>query len=260
MITQRHYNNLTRFYFDALNSDQQKQLLEYDIYLSNERDKRAELEKQNQLNNKTEKKIFQTTFTIDEMKKFFDFFYKREFGKDFIYTSENKYTLDLLLMYFGRNLDFEKENENYSLKKGIGLIGGCGTGKTSIFKTFETLGKEYYYKHHSNIFCFRMENSNQIALEYKSDKEKRDLLRFVKGDRCFDDLGSEDLVFGGENLLKDVIETRYHNRIVNGKLFKTHFSTNLKTSELRDFYGDRVRDRLNETTNFILLKGESFRK
>ena len=75
MITQRHYNNLKRFSFDALNSDQQKQLLEYDIYLSNERDKRAELEKQNQLNNKTEKKIFQTTFTIDEMKKFFDFFY-----------------------------------------------------------------------------------------------------------------------------------------------------------------------------------------
>ena len=160
MITQRHYNNLKRFSFDALNSDQQKQLLEYDIYLSNERDKRAELEKQNQLNNKTEKKIFQTTFTIDEMKKFFDFFYKREFGKDFIYTSENKYTLDLLLMYFGRNLDFEKENENYSLKKGIGLIGGCGTGKTSIFKTFETLGKEDYYKKHSKIFCFRMAYCN----------------------------------------------------------------------------------------------------
>lgn len=253
MLTLRKYHHLKQFNFDNLSKEEQRQILEYEIEQANQ------IKNFNTPNEPVEKKVFKTEFTVEEVKNYFDYFFEKEFKKKFIYTDNNSKSMNLLFMYFGRNAEFEKQKEGFSLQKGIGLIGGVGTGKTSVFKTFETLNKEYYKKHNSMIFSIRMFNCPQIVLDYKSDKDKRDLSKFLGNNFCFDDLGSEDFAFN-DNLLKDILETRYHNRYSNNKILRTHFTSNLIFSQLNVKYGDRVTDRLLETTNFITLDGKSFRK
>ena len=150
---------------------------------------------------------------------------------------------------------------NYKLSKGLALIGSVGTGKTTIMKTFEKLGTDFYKKHNSTMFLFKMDSCNKLSIEYQSDQDKRDITNYIHGSRCFDDLGSEKNVFGSQNLMEQIMEQRYYEQVSKRNLnIKTHLTTNLDFNGLGERYGDRVQDRLKEQCNFIILNSKSFRK
>lgn len=256
----KKYNHLKQFSFESLNTDQQKFILEYEIKLSNEQNKRKKLMEQQQKDAPEPKKPILNIPTAT-IKQWFDFYYKDLFKKDFIYTEQNKGVMNAIFMYFGRDPKFEDIHPDFKLSKGLGLIGGCGCGKTTLMQTFEKIGKDFYTKHQSLFFYFTLISCNMISMEYQADETKREITQYSKGLRCFDDLGSEKNVFGDKNLMEQILEQRYYELVTQRKgMNRTHFTTNLSKDDLKERYGDRVFDRLKETINFIPMKGESFRK
>lgn len=258
MLNHKKYNFLKQYSFDSLNSEQQKFMLEYEIEQANENEKRKQVLKDQESKSKEVKT--HPVITKTDVRNYFEYFYQKNNGIKFIETNYNKTQIDLICMYFARDKDFEKES-NYKLYKGLGLIGNCGTGKTSIIKAFETLAKEYYKKHNSLYFWFVMNSCNMISLEYQSDETKRDLTNYTRGSRCFDDLGSEQLVFGDKNLMKQIFEQRYIEQFnLQKPNSRTHFTSNFLPNDLGLKYGEHVKDRLKQMCNFIPFEGESFRK
>lgn len=263
-ISLKKYQFLKQFSYQALSEEDKKMIDHY------EREKEIELRELNSSKIKVEENKIQTTklpfAPINLVREYFEFFYKDLFGVDFIYRNEQRDSMDLIFMYFGKNPDFEKENESFSLSKGLGLFGKPGTGKTTVLQTFEKLGKEYQKKFNNPFFMFNLYNCKEIAFNYQADEKERDLTSmYSKGVKCFDDLGTEDLSFGRFNCMEYILENRYNERFLRqNKSVVTHFTTNLsahaENDQIKDFYGFRIRDRLKQMSNFILLDGESMRK
>lgn len=262
-ISLKKYQFLKQFSYQSLTDSEKKDIDNYEI------EKERELKELNLDKVEKEKIVKNTTklpyAPINLVKNYFDFFYKDLFGVDFVYRNEQKEAMNLIFMYFGKNPDFEKENENFSLSKGLGIFGSPGTGKTTVMQTFEKLGKEYNKKFNNPFFLFNMFNCKDIAFNYQVDETKRDLnSMFSKGQKAFDDLGTEDLSFGRFNCMEYIFESRYSERFSRlNKSVVTHFTTNLSAhkdgDQILDFYGFRVRDRLKQMSNFILLDGDSMR-
>lgn len=262
MLNHKKYNFYKQYSFDTLTSEQQKFMLDYEIQVANEQADRKrileEQQKNEQILAEPKEKII---INKEKVKEWFEFYYKKTFSKSFEYNEENTEIMDLIFMYFARDKAFELQHESYSLDKGLALIGGCGSGKTTIMQTFSLLGQDFFKKHQSLLFFFKMSSCNKLSIEYQSDEQKRDLTNYIYGIRCFDDLGSEKNVFGDKNLMEQIMEQRYYEQFTQRKLnSKTHFTTNLSIKELKERYGDRVQDRLKEQCNFIIFKGKSFRK
>ena len=74
---------------------------------------------------------------------------------------------------------------------------------------------------------------------------------------AIDDLGIEPrelLVFGNVcTPIVDLITDRYEQQRV------THITTNLTPGQIREHYGDRIADRLNEMACKIIFRNESYR-
>lgn len=174
-----------------------------------------------------------------------------------------------LIYYFIGDLENFKKCEHVShlsepsLKKGLLLIGGYGTGKTSVMKAFERSLKK------SNI-VFRSYNTNELVTMYEAIGNQYDKDLYNKnmksGTIYFDDVLTEREAsnFGKVNIMKEILEERYSRNL------RTYITCNFKDNTGNDIheglgqfgerYGSRVYDRLFSMFNIIEFKGKSYRK
>lgn len=178
----------------------------------------------------------------------------------------NKNVIFNLCLYFSEDPKFEEMGDKFSLKKGIMLSGNPGTGKSHLMNFFT----KNPYQSYQTVTC------KLVAERYRTSWKRDDLetlewysqpLRAEAGHPynqtklgyCFVDLGTEDEKknFGNSmNVMEHIIFQRYENKL---DFNLTHFMTNLNPSELEGYYGVRVRDRLKEMCNQMVLTGPSFR-
>ena len=178
---------------------------------------------------------------------------------------------------------FCKEREEYypqlieNPKKGLCIHGHKGLGKTLNFLIYQRmlflnrnrLQKHVYEKQCNKIYntpsFFHLEDIQETQLKYKADGVKRYEFLRSKPELVIDDVGTEALNnkdFGTDiDLVSDLIRLRYNQMQKN--FFVTHMTTNLvantKTNQIRERYGDRITDRMNEMFIYILAEGESKR-
>ena len=154
--------------------------------------------------------------------------------------------------------------KNYQkMRKGIGLIGEMGVGKTTIIAV---TCKEIVNRYHKTLY-FASESTilNEIknAIDDNSLSTPEDVIR---------NIGKHDLVVIDElgtttnpweiTQVKNIIDSVLNN---NNKLFIT---SNYNTKELLDRWKDsninktprQIRDRMEEAMNIYELKGQSFRR
>ncbi|WCM42438.1 hypothetical protein MG290_01845 [Flavobacterium sp. CBA20B-1] len=191
-----------------------------------------------------------------------------EQNKKFVLNEITRENIAPFLYYFSNDKKFFscKNLTNLSkpsFEKGLLVIGDFGNGKTTVFKTFESLFK----KLPSHIFTGYTANYVVSEFEKCSDEELRKDFerRMFKGRRYFDDLKTERIAsnYGKVNIFKEILEERYNRES------KTYISCNYKdqfpndiNEALKEFgekYGGRVYDRLFEMFNIIEFKGKSFR-
>ena len=233
--------------------------------------------------NKNPKEIDIESFFVTFLKAY-HFYQKKEF--DLIKNDgEGRVFSRTLCTYFLQKNSFCKspilnEKSIPNLEKGLMVIGNYGTGKTSIFNTFYLM---FFNAFKDNICIktkdellinlghfklnFGFHSSNEIVREYECLKlpEERNVFwkKYGNGMRYFDDLTTEHQAsnFGKIELFKDILETRYSNKVRTFISLNYHGNSVEETLEfLAEKYGERVYDRLFEMFNIIELKGKSFRE
>lgn len=188
--------------------------------------------------------------------------------KPFNETTDSLKKLKTLIYYFTKDdrlfsLDIiDKKYSEPSFEKGLLIIGGYGTGKSSMIKAIHLTLREYGY-----YFCIT--DTQELTLEYEcipSDGKLNFFDRLKKGEWVFDDLINERAAnnYGKVDLLKEIIEFRYNHKK------KTHITCNYNPKYpnnleegLRQFhekYGGRVYDRLFDMFNIVEFNGKSMRR
>ncbi len=131
-------------------------------------------------------------------------------------------------------------------------------------------GKTYLAQIISKTDKFKFINARNAYYEYLRLKEgdysdKHEALRKARNQLCganviFDDIGSEKpATQAAHSFIEGLIEDRYE-RIKKGYSKKTIFTTNLNAEMIRDFYGDRVLDRISEVFTICKFQNKSFRE
>lgn len=142
-------------------------------------------------------------------------------------------------------------------KRGLLLCGQCGNGKTTLMYALKNLinhlqirdnyGKPYEMWSVEALELVRMRTEKKEAFDKYKDVPML----------AIDDVGlepTEILSYG--NVINPIVELLSHRY---NKQFTTVITTNLKPSEIRQKYGDRLADRFNEMMTTIIFKGNSFR-
>ena len=251
MISTRKYRLLKRFK-GTLTTDQNKQIAEYEDSTISVKFSEPEPEV-----------IPLTRLPFDWLQRMFMKCWKINEGTDLIFTQETKPIYRALTQYFARSEEFEKTDiiQNIpKLKKGLLIIGDYGCGKTSMLRAFQMVGKALLPE---TILWFPSVSCNALVMEFEamdsSDKsaKKHFFKKYNKADvMYFDDFGTESNAsnFGIKNLMKDILEERYANKK------RTFLTSNLSLEEIKEKYGDRIFDRLQEMFNIIQMPGDSFRR
>lgn len=193
-------------------------------------------------------------------------------GGPFKIDEENKDVIRQLCLYFANDKRFETEY-NLSLSKGICLSGPVGVGKTHLMAFFQRNPLQSFMM----PSCTKIENKwvnngasepytiNDIGIiEHYSVEQQapNDEIYLHKSlGICFEDLGTRENTtqkrYGEDkNVMAEIILNRYSNRI---PFNQTHFTTNLDAKGIEEKYGTRVRDRIREMCNYIVLQGKSRR-
>ena len=175
-------------------------------------------------------------------------------------TEEQKHFYGTMLRYVSRSPEFYDSNliqnkENVSLDKGILICGTNGVGKTFIF---DIMHKMYdLIKITSNEFSFSC--ADEIVELYNIDGSKG-IQNFFKGQRYFDDIGSEERGshYGQSEVIRVLIERRHRLFLDSGN--KTFLTTNYSYEELLKRYGSRSESRLFEMFNILVVTGPDRRK
>jgi len=211
--------------------------------------------------------IFSPQIAFEALKKS-----KNSNGGPFIIDEQNKTVVRMLCLYFANDKRFESEYQ-MSLSKGICLSGPVGVGKTHLMAFFQRNPLQSFMM----PSCTKIENKwvndgskepytiNDIGIiEYYSAEQQapNDEIYLHKSlGICFEDLGTRENTtqkrFGEDkNVMAEIILNRYSNRI---PFNQTHFTTNLDAKGIEEKYGTRVRDRIREMCNYIVLEGKSRR-
>jgi DNA replication protein DnaC len=150
----------------------------------------------------------------------------------------------------------ELENRN---SRGLFIKGACGIGKS-----FGVACLAAYFK-------WPVIPAKVLQAAYMSADSDDKFLHFVDALDYFgrpqtiviDDLGTEDfpLVKYGTpcNLLADVLDRRYYQGFMRNGV-RTIVTCNLTDQQLRERYGLRIDDRMNEMFTFATVEGRSLRK
>ncbi len=190
-------------------------------------------------------------------------FYFKRFNKMFDVDENNAALIKQLSLYFSGDKEFEKGN--YSLSKGIMIMGNVGTGKTEIMKYFQKNKK----------CCFSVVSVIDVADEFSYYKDEIDDVYSTPIKKplhdpdvffqpeigyCFDDLGTEEVKnnYGNKkNVMADVLMAIYNKKTFS----KFHITTNLSSKEeIEAKYGTKINSRLGEMFNVFVLSGLDRRK
>lgn len=177
----------------------------------------------------------------------------------FIYDKFNTNVIKNLFLYFTGQIG------DYDLKKGIWLMGGNGTGKTSLLYIFSEFGKKQYKG-------FKVFDCGKVANDYAINGNLDIYTYNQYGYSCqavnmaFDELGRETIPanhFGQKlNVMQHILHIRYNLWRAEG--VQTYITTNCDADEIHNLYdkdNDRfISDRIREMYNIIYLGGESRRK
>lgn len=182
---------------------------------------------------------------------------------DYKFDENNKNILNILFNYFIGNKEFCEQN-NIDLCKGILLCGGVGTGKSIImqaFKKYTGMNKINSFQYHTAIDI--IDNVNISGVNYLEKFNNNFSGNKPNPITCYiDDIACKNEVvknYGTEiSVIEQLISIRYNIFARFRKL--THFSTNIIPAGLKEFYDERIIDRLREMCNIITLPGESRRK
>ena len=195
---------------------------------------------------------------------------KNEFKFNYNFDENNKEVFRLLLYYFNGLEQFEtmRKNEGYSLRKGIMLMGGVGTGKTTMMKIFKKYCSEDCLKHNhftiSNIrkvneYFKETGNIKKYTYCYQNSIKNRDK---TSRNFCFDDFGTENKIvkhYGNdENPSSSLLLDRY--LLFTDYEIKTHLTTNLSPETIKKKYGEEIASKMGELFNVIPLLGTDRRK
>ena len=186
-------------------------------------------------------------------------------GESFVIDKYNEQVIMLLLAYFHGLPIFETAfpERNYSLHKGIMLVGKIGTGKSTLMDVFARYCK-LFLPHHKYIFIDVRRVANHFMTEGNLDKYTYNLIkprlsyeRKPTTNYCFDDLGTEaeNVKFYGTEIdpIRELLMDRYNLFKSHGII--THATTNLDFAHLKERYGERLASRMREMFNFIILEG-----
>lgn len=195
-------------------------------------------------------------FSYDNLKRGFKFWSTSSLtNHDFVIDDHNKNVIRLLNIYFSKN-DILMKNDfpQYSTRKGLLIVGKCGTGKTMLLKIYKEIIKNIKSQ------AFRIITANEVVRNF--DESGSQALKMYLSHRImFDDFGSENIGkhYGkDEEVFKTIIEERYNLYIDKG--LPTYLTSNLSMSQIQHRYGDRVSSRIKEMFNVILLTGNDRRK
>ncbi len=196
-----------------------------------------------------------------EMAAYCHNFYTERFNRKFIVDDHNRSLFEKLSQYFTNSPEFEVGN--YSLNKGILIMGNVGVGKTDLMRFFQKNKK----------CCYRVVPCKDVASDYLTCGEEfegmyskptprsiNDATVFFQRANgfCFDDLGteSEKNNYGNKkNVMADLLLEIYEAKSYGW----VHITTNLTNTEIEDQYGSRVRSRLREMFNVFVLDGSDRR-
>jgi hypothetical protein len=194
-------------------------------------------------------------------------------GKKVVVDKDNKWIIELICKYFANNPSFETHKDingsNYSLNKGLAMMGNVGVGKTFLMAFFHNNQNQSYVMAN----CRKIES---LWVDQMSSKEKplKNVVDYYASSiplslnsnpfghlvagTCFDDLGTEtspSKAYGEEkNVLGEILMNRYES----GLPFNyTHITTNLSSHDIGLKYGNRVRDRFREMFNLIMFDNEA---
>lgn len=149
--------------------------------------------------------------------------------------------------------------EGFNPRSGSGLllVGPVGTGKTHLSAA---VAMALMDKEHRVVFGTINSLLSQIRYSYEDDKESEKEL-FDQYTKCsllvIDDLGKEKVTEWTEQLVFDIINTRYE------RLKPVLITTNLNLKDIRAKYrenGDALVDRIVEMCQGVRLDGDSWRR
>src|ERR1044072_7765812 len=217
-------------------------------------------------------------WTSEELYKYICYRAEHELGFKLSVDDYNTKVVRMLCRYFSNDPRFEEMGESYSLEKGIVLCGNVGTGKSTLMRLFARNKRQ----------CFNLVSCRKLAAIYAQDGHG--IFEAYRGPRmepindasifyqrqvgyCFDDLGTEEIkkMMGNEmNVMEEILQNRYDMKY-KYPFTQTHITTNLayddQTDETSNFYpgiesiyGTRVRSRMREMFNTIVLDGPDRRK
>lgn len=174
-----------------------------------------------------------------------------KYAEEFLYS---------LCLYFCNDPRFESEKRG-SLKKGLLISGNVGTGKTSMVRLFT-----------ANIKSPFRAVSCQSIVDLYQQGGLDELSRYImpagsvnnwNSGYLFDDLGAEDFpvkhMGNSRNIMAWIIGKRYDN-VRNIPFERTIITTNLQPGQISEFYGERIRSRLREMCNNLVLGGGDRRR
>jgi hypothetical protein len=204
-------------------------------------------------------------------------------GKSFTIDHDNKYVVELLCQYFSNDPKFEESKDingnNYSLHKGLALMGNVGVGKTYLMAFFHFNQNQSYVMANcrklEGLWVDQMSNKDK-PLKNVIDTYAGPIKTAVNSNSfghqalgvCFDDLGTEtrpSKAYGEEkHVMAEILMNRYETFTAIGLLEDkpapfnwTHITTNLSAHDIGVEYGTRVKDRFREMFNLIQYDNDS---
>lgn len=183
----------------------------------------------------------------------------KELQPGFELDENMKPAFERLVLYFTNSPLFEEKGFG-SLKKGLFVLGNIGTGKTLLMRAFQSNPKTR----------FRFISCSELVGKFQIDGMEGVERYFGRPNQfdadfgiatSFDDLGAENpnanYMGNRTNVMEEIILSRYQNSQPH---YYSHFTTNLSGEEIEKIYGARVRSRLREMCNTIILPGSDRRK
>ncbi|MDP2235001.1 MAG: hypothetical protein Q8J88_01085 [Bacteroidales bacterium] len=170
--------------------------------------------------------------------------------KEFVIDKFNEAILDKLFHYFTASGEAEKLGMN--LNKGIMLMGGLGTGKSTIMRAFATNQHTSFRLMPCMHLTYDFVEHGFSIIKDHSKVETIARNQYWQTERgvCYDDLGTEEerKRYGDKvNAMAEILMNRYDQVPHN----MTHITTNLNAQDIEKYYGPRVRSRMREMFNIL---------
>lgn len=145
---------------------------------------------------------------------------------------------------------------------GLMFCGTCGNGKTTLLRAIQN-SLNWLSAHNALPSDYALQGYNEMTIK-DAKQIANEMSRSDKSGRvkqipvlAIEDMGREPaevLDFGNvSNPIVDLIEDRYNSRLF------TFITTNLTGKQIREKYGARVADRLNEMLHVVVFKNPTFR-